>query len=153
MEMTLDRYASNADATLGILRVGREVECFILEDQHQAGAKVYGETRIPEGIYDIKFRDAGGMNTRYHERFPDTHRGMLHLQDVPGFEWIYIHPGNTDDHSLGCLLPGQRAELPTDSQRGSVMHSTDAYLALYAKIAAAVEAGETCQIFIRDCDR
>jgi hypothetical protein len=143
VNLTLDRIASNKDATLGLLRG----HCFILEDQHQE-TKVYGETRIPAGLYEIKLRNAGGMNAKFHTKYPN-HKGMLHLQDVPGFEWVYIHPGNTDDDTLGCLLPGYGATLPNSVNRGNVSSSRDAYLDLYDKIVRVIET-EQVFIYIRD---
>ena len=35
---------------------------------------------------------------------------MLHVLDVPGFEYILIHCGNTDEHTAGCLLVGDSQE-------------------------------------------
>ncbi len=32
---------------------------------------------------------------------------MLHIQDVPGFTYILIHTGNTDEHTSGCLIVGE----------------------------------------------
>ena len=64
------------------------------------------ETCIPEGEYEIKLRTVGGFNERYTKKYPTMHRGMLWLQDVPGFEYILIHQGNTDEHTSGCLIVG-----------------------------------------------
>ena len=93
MELELWRYSSDKDATLGFLMVDRgagwEFLCFICEDQFQK-TKIAGETRIPAGRYAIRLRDEGGMTGCYRLAFPiGFHRGMLHLQNVPGFKWVY----------------------------------------------------------------
>ena len=94
------RYDSGSDSTLSILGIPAEKEflCYILEDEHR-DVKVAGETRIPAGRYEIKLRppEQGNVNAKYMSKFPDMHKGRLWLQDVPGFTWIYIHIGNTDD--------------------------------------------------------
>lgn len=79
--------------------------CYTLEDEYQA-LKVKGETRIPAGVYEIKFRKKGGLHAKYNKKYPDIHRGMLHITDVPNFEHILIHTGNTDEHTAGCLIVG-----------------------------------------------
>ncbi|KKL14000.1 hypothetical protein LCGC14_2520110 [marine sediment metagenome] len=70
--------------------------CYTLEDEFRE-IKVSGETRIPSDTYELKLRTEGGLNERYKARFPDIHEGMIWLQNVPNFSWIYLHCGNYDD--------------------------------------------------------
>lgn len=143
MELILKRYNSTPDSTGGLLYANGEFVCYILEDQPQE-QKVAGETCIPRGTYEILFRDAGGMNEKYKQKYGEWHVGMLHLQDVPGFEWIYIHTGNTDDHTEGCLLTGLGTSLDHDH---TVQRSVDAYRRVYDLIKLAIlERGE--RVFI-----
>lgn len=142
MELFAQRISSGDEATLGILHDVTgfpEFQCYVLEDQHQ-DIKIAGETRIPAGRYQIKLRTEGGMTQRYGKRFP-FHKGMLWLQDVPGFEYIYIHVGNNDDHSEGCLLVGD-GQVSNVVERGQVTNSVTAYTRLYNKIVTALETEE-----------
>jgi hypothetical protein len=142
MEIALKRYSITAGSTGGLLSINGGFFCYALEDQPQE-IKVAGETSIPPGRYEIKFRDAGGMNDRYKGRF-DDHVGMLHLQNVPSFRWIYIHPGNTDSHTEGCILVGFGTDIRTDH---SLIRSVEAYRQLYWLIKIAIfDKGE--QVFI-----
>lgn len=152
MELELWRYSGGADATLGLLMVQhettRELLCFTCEDEFRT-VKVDGETRIPAGRYKIEFRESGGMHARYNVAFPKMHKGMLWLRDVPGFTWAYIHIGNDDDDTLGCILV---AEDRNESTR-SIQRSRHAYERIYPDIAAAIESGEGAWITIYDLDR
>ena len=111
MRLELYRYSSEKDSTLGILMLvddetdKKDFLCFTLEDEKRE-TKVYGETRIPEGTYQIEYRKEGGYHNKYTKRFPNIHRGMLHITNVPNFEYILIHCGNTTEHTHGCLLVG-----------------------------------------------
>jgi len=149
MELTVSRLFAGSDSTVGVLSVDEKPFCFTVEDEKRE-VKVPGETAIPEGRYEIKFRDEGGMTKRYRAKFPELHRGMLWLQDVPGFEWVYIHIGNTDDHTEGCILVNYNAMLDPIHGGGTGGNSTNAYKALYQKIVNAVDRGE--QVFIRVID-
>jgi hypothetical protein len=66
------------------------------------------------------------------------------LIDVPGFDGIRIHPGNTADDTHGCLLVGEKviqvAGVPF------LTHSKDAFERLFAKLSKAYDAGEKLQI-------
>jgi CRISPR/Cas system Type II protein with McrA/HNH and RuvC-like nuclease domain len=77
------------------------------------------------------------MTKRYAARY-DFHQGMLHVLDVPGFEWIYIHTGNTDDHTSGCLLVGYTK----NEDALTIGHSRAAYTDLYKAVVAAAKAGD-----------
>ena len=93
------------DDTIGLLFIGGKFACFILEDEERE-EKVPGETRVPAGLYKMELRTEGGMHRKYAERYGKKHKGMLWLRDVPDFKWIYIHIGNKNEHTDGCLLPG-----------------------------------------------
>lgn len=154
MRLRVDRYAADTEATLGRLYIDDAFECFTLEDQGREGAKVKGETRIPAGEYAIKLRPEGGWHEREAKRYDKKfgagwHKGMLHLQNVPGFEYILIHAGNTEQETMGCLLVGAATGV---DRRGhhSVLSSRSAYEKLYPKISKALLAGESVTIKIND---
>lgn len=150
MKINVQRLKSDPDATIGFLTVDSKPMCFTLEDEHR-DVKVMDETRIPSGVYEIKLRDAGGITKKYASKYPDIHKGMLWLQDVPNFEWVYIHVGNTDDHTSGCLLVGNSANLREGNK--TIGSSVDAYKELYVLVADAIESGEPVFIEIIDNDR
>ena len=132
MKLTVVRTQFGTDATNGILLIDDVFECYTLEDQYQE-VKVMHETCIPEGIYDIKLRTVGGFHEKYKARY-SNHKGMLHLQDVPGFTYILIHAGNTDEHTSGCLIVGETQQDLDISKDGFIGHSGKAYTKLYDKL-------------------
>ena len=140
MKLTVVRTQMGKDATNGILLIDGMFECYTLEDQYQA-VKVMHETCIPEGEYEIKFRKVGGFHERYSKRYQNAHYGMLWLQDVPGFTYILIHSGNTDQHTSGCLIVGETQQDLEVSKDGFVGSSTVAYKKMYAKVAGQLLLG------------
>lgn len=143
MKLKVIRYHSTEDYTLGmLLNVSKGIEflCYTLEDEHR-DVKVKGETRIPSGTYSITLRQEGGFHTKYEEKYGKMHKGMLWVRDVPGFEYILIHTGNTDEHTAGCLLVGNTSDI-----KGFVGSSTTAYKRIYPAIAKALESGEAVTI-------
>ncbi len=150
LELLNRRISSGDEATLGTLFDTTGLPaflCYVLEDQFNE-PKIPGETRIPPGRYQIKFRDEGGMILRYCNRF-SWHRGMLWLQDVPDFQYVYIHVGNKDDDTDGCLLVGD-GQISNVTERGAVTTSVAAYRRLYETIAAALDAGDEVWITVED---
>lgn len=148
MNLELIRYGFGGDSTLGRLSVDEEFACFSLEDQRQP-VKVKGETCIPAGRYEIKLRTAGALHEKYKHRFPELHRGMLWLQDVPEFQWVYIHIGNTDDETEGCPLVG-RVPVCLPNGEFQLLQSTPAYLDLYARILRRMSADERVWIHVSE---
>ena len=110
--------------------------CYTLEDEFRI-KKVSGETRIPSGTYELKLRTEGSLNERYKTRFHDIHKGMIWLQDVPNFKWIYLHCGNDDDDTDGCILVGSYLRL------NRVLNSRSTYRAIYPGIVENIKAGKT----------
>jgi hypothetical protein len=110
------------------------------------------ETRVPAGTYQIKLRKEGGFNARYTKKYGNFHKGMLHIQDVPGFEYILIHTGNTDEHTSGCLIVGDSQENNQLMKNGFIGKSVQAYKRIYTPIAEALENGEEVTITYVDYD-
>ena len=79
------------------------------------------------------------MTTRYAKRFPMLHQGMLHILNVPNFDWIYFHIGNREDHTDGCILLGQTANSKPEMTVGK---SFLAYEAFYRKVLPAALADD-----------
>jgi hypothetical protein len=66
---------------------------FTLEDPLRFGQKVYGDTCIPAGVYEIK--------VTYSPRFK---RDMPQILRVPKYTGVRIHGGNSHKNTLGCPL-------------------------------------------------
>lgn len=151
LQLLVKRMAPGLDCTLGVMfdvtLPRRKFLCYTLEDQPNF-PKVPKETRIPAGTYQIKLRTEGGMHPRYKKRFP-FHVGMLWLQNVPGFQWIYIHPGNTDEDTDGCILVGDQKVQHANGE-GKVLHSTRAYIRLYLKVVEELDKNHEVWITIED---
>ena len=155
MKLQVVRFSSQADSTSGLLfevnELGKHFLCYTLEDERRA-LKVQGETRVPAGVYSIKLRKEGGFHERYSKKYPGVHRGMLHIIDVPNFEYILIHTGNTDEHTAGCLIVGDAQENNQILPDGFVGKSVNAYKRIYPSIAKAIEQGEEVTIEYIDFD-
>jgi len=149
MKLRVVRYLSSDDFTLGMLldeTDGKHFLCYTLEDEHRE-EKVMHETRIPAGTYNITLRTVGGFHGRYTNKYGDMHKGMLWVRDVPGFEYILIHTGNTDEHTSGCLIVGN-----TSDRKGFIGSSVSAYKRIYPAIAEALERGEEVTITYENYD-
>ena len=160
MELEVIRFSSGTDSTNGVLfeidkhapaphaegyRCKRKFLAYTLEDEYREEKK-YGETRIPNGTYKLALRTVGGYNEKYKRRFPDFHVGMLYVTNVPNFEYILIHCGNTDEHTAGCLLVGDSQENNQITKNGFIGKSTQAYKRIYPRIAEALVCGEEVTI-------
>jgi len=145
MLIELRREQDNGSSTIGVMRIDGIFECFTLEDTFNE-PKIYSQTRIPEGEFRILLRDEGGMTKKYSKKYGDEHEGMLWLQDVPNFEYVYIHTGNKHEHTDGCILVGTGCD--SNKIRQSVTGSVLKYKKTYAKILKAIKDGEEVTIKI-----
>ena len=155
MKIEVLSFSSQVDSTSGLLfeitDIKRHFLCYTLEDERRA-FKVKGETRVPAGTYKIELRTEGGFHGRYSKKYPGVHIGMLHIQDVPNFEYILIHTGNTDEHTAGCLIVGDAQENNKIIADGFVGKSVNAYKRIYPSIAKAIQQGEEVTITYIDHD-
>jgi len=155
MDLEVLRFSSQKDSTNGLLfdvtGGKRKFLCYTLEDEHRDD-KVKGETRVPAGTYKITLRTTGGFHARYEKKYGSMHKGMLWVREVPNFEYILIHTGNTDEHTAGCLLVGNSQQANFGSSDGFIGSSVDAYKRIYPAIAAALEEGEEVSITYTNFD-
>ena len=155
MKLKVIRFSSQQDSTSGILMedtdLGLKFLCYTLEDERRA-LKVRGETRIPAGTYNITLRTHGGFDKKYSKRFPDIHKGMLWVREVPNFEYILIHCGNTDEHTAGCLLLGDSQENNIIIKDGFIGKSKNAYKRVYSYIVKAFQNDGEVSIEYIDLD-
>ena len=156
MKYEVLRISSGKDATSGLLfEISQNKRTFLaytLEDE-QRDVKVWGETRIPAGRYKLELRTEGGFHNRYLNKYGNTfHKGMIHVQDVPGFEYILWHIGNTDEHTAGCLILGNTQTNNRIAKDGFIGSSVDAYKFVYPRVAAAIEAGLSVEVEYIDYD-
>jgi hypothetical protein len=157
MNIDVKRFADNNDTSLGIFFIDGVFETFTVEDQEQKGDKVKGETRVPNGTYQISLREQGGYHNRYTKKYGSMHKGMLCIHNKPDwvlenngktFQYILIHTGNTDEHTMGCLLLNDAVSAKTFTGSSSV----DAYKRVYPKIAKALKSGEKVTITYTDIE-
>jgi hypothetical protein len=135
MLITLVREPSRDSWTLGLLSIDGRFQCFICEDVvRPAGEpKVPGKTAIPAGRYRIAVTHS-----------PRFQRQLPLLMGVPGFSGIRIHPGNTHEHTEGCLLPG------TDHDGRGVKNSQVAFDRLFGRLLSALAANNEVWIEISE---
>ena len=146
MKLELKRFSASKDSTLGLMFVDGEFECFTLEDEYRE-EKVKGETRIPEGTYKVAKREVlSGLTEKYRSKYHwfDYH---FMLQDVPNFQYVYIHVGNDEDHTDGCLLVGDAVKSNRFNEDNNLTSSGPAFKRLYQKMCEA----DIINISVTDC--
>jgi lysozyme len=125
MELKLLRDVCGAEFTLGKLFVDEEFDCYTVEDAVRPnGQKVPGKTAIPEGRYNVVVSHS-----------PRFRRDLPLLQNVPNFQGVRIHPGNTAKDTEGCIIPGKIRNAD------GVGQSRVAFDKLFAALRAELAAG------------
>lgn len=134
MKLMLERNYKKTDYTVGRLYVDGAFFCDTLEDRVRdlsREKKVPGKTAIPAGKYEVIVN----ISPRFKRKLP-------RLLNVPGFEGILIHRGNTPEDTAGCILVGENKAV------GKVLNSTPYELRLTEMIERAQTAGESIIIEI-----
>ena len=107
-----------------------------VEGQPVATWKIQNETAIPQGRYKVTLEMSGRFG-------PDT----ITVNQVPGFSYIRIHPGNTDKDTDGCILVGYKLSDVNIIQFGT---TRPAVADLKQKVKDALKAGEEVWITIKN---
>lgn len=135
MKLTLKRIALRPTYTIGKLYIDDAYFCDTLEDTvrdtNKSGKfdngeqKIKGKTAIPYGTYEIKWT----YSPRFKKYTPQ-------LMNVPSFEGIRVHAGNTSADTEGCLLLGE------NKQVGKVLNSRATINKFYPIIKEACSNGK-----------
>lgn len=131
MKMLLKRRFLGDNYTIGTLFINGERFCDTLEDKNRDAnrngkfdgkeKKVQGETCIPFGTYKVTLN----LSPRFKRPLP-------RLLDVPNFEGVLIHRGNTAKDTEGCILVGE------NKVKGKVINSTPYEVELVRRCADAI---------------
>ncbi len=127
MELRVERTDFSETSTIGTLYVDDQFECYTLEDKVRP-VKIKGKTAIPAGRYEVIIN--------FSQRFG---RMLPLFLNVPNFEGVRIHPGNTAADTEGCILVGETKDAEFIGQ------SRLAFEGLFNKLKTA---SETEKIFI-----
>lgn len=151
MILRVERRWPMDDYTISRLYIDGERYFCILEDKDRgllqtdsperiAEVEVKGETAIPKGKYLVDMDTVSPKYAKVAWAKKLCGGKMPRLVDVPGWEGVLIHPGNTAADTQGCLLPGKNLE------KGKVLESRACFEYIYGKMKAAHDRGE--QIYV-----
>lgn len=154
MKLVVDRKWKKSDYTISNLYIDGVKFCNILEDTDRMISsdmdldmiktlKVKGQTAIPTGTYKVTLSVQSPKYTKSKTMMAFCKGYMPRLLNVPGYDGVLIHPGNTAADSEGCLLVGKNDVV------GRVTNSTYWFKQLYNKMKAAIKRGETITIEIQ----
>lgn len=152
MELKIKRDLKEQKFTIGKLYIDGKYFCDTLEDKDRglvqsqplseiSKAKVYGETAIPTGKYELNMDT---VSPKFRLRtWASPYNGVVpRIMNVPGFEGVLIHPGNKPEDTLGCILVG------IYKGYGRVIESTMVFHNLMRVLTKAHERGEDIHITI-----
>lgn len=141
MELTLKRIARREKYTIGRLYVDGKYFCDTIEDKDRGlsqalpvtvnkNLKRRGVTAIPAGRYRITL-DVVSPKFSKKTAYQFCGGRLPRLVNVPAFDGVLIHIGNTANDTEGCILVGK------NTQVGKVLESTVTFRALYEVLQKA----------------
>ncbi len=102
IHLRLVRKPTTPSYTEGDLYVNGEWWAYTLEDTVRTGKKVFSQTAIPAGKYQLTV-----------DFSPEFKREMTHILNVPGFEGVRVHQGLDPSQTKGCpLISKARGQTP-----------------------------------------
>ena len=124
MKLELKRLHKTNNSTIGELSIDGKFECYVIEDVERE-TKIFGKTAIPKGTYEVVIT----MSNRFKKPLPL-------LLNVPNYEGVRIHTGNTALDTEGCLILGQTRSIDFVGQSKLAMS------AFMPKLKEALKSGE-----------
>lgn len=143
MKLKLHRTFKGETYTIGKLYIDGEYFCDTIEDKDRGlfqnmpleqikEKKIKYQTAIPTGTYKVTL-SVQSPKFSQKEQYNFCNGYLPRLIDVPGFEGILIHKGNTAEHSGGCILVGE------NKVKGKVINSTATFKKLYEVLKSATD--------------
>ena len=143
MELLLERIARRDAYTIGHLSIDGKRFCDTCEDTDRGlrqdlplsvnqAKKRRGITAIPVGRYRVTL-DVKSPKYSKKKQYDFCKGFVPRLINVPAFEGILIHIGNTAADSEGCILVGRNTKV------GMVLESTKTFKALYEVLRKATD--------------
>ena len=154
MKLTLKRIAKRDTYTIGRLYINGEYFCDKLEDKDRGlkqsmslseikAKKVYGKTAIPAGEYEITLHIISPKYSKKPWFVKFCGAKMPRILNIPGYDGVLIHEGNSDKDTCGCVLVGKNTVV------GKVLESKNTFAKLYPILKAASDKGERITINIK----
>ena len=141
MELLLRRIARKEEYTIGKLYIDGKYFCDTIEDKDRGlrqslpvsvnrSKKKAGATAIPIGKYQVTLKV---KSPRFSQKKQYEFCGgyLPRLINVPAFDGVLIHIGNTAKDTEGCILVGRNTKV------GKVLESGVTFRALYERLASA----------------
>lgn len=142
MKIELRREFFSDESTIGRLYIDGHYFCYTLEDTCREingktfpGCKVQNETAIPRGEYQVIID--------YSQHF---HRELPHILNVPYFDGVRIHAGNSARDTEGCVLLGRTRNVNWIGQ------SQAAFIEFFDKFEQAYNHHEGITILITNAE-
>jgi hypothetical protein len=153
MRLSLVRHTKTDNSTIGNLSIDDKFFSAVLEDTDRGltsdmdiaqikAIKVPKQTAIPTGEYTVSLKYKSpkfSLKTQYSF----TNGYMPRLMNVPGYEGVLIHVGNSPEDTDGCLLLGD------SSKPDYVVNSTATFKKFYNLLQAAEANNEDITIKIQ----
>jgi hypothetical protein len=141
MELNIKRIARRETYTVGRLYIDGKYFCDTLEDKDRGlrqdmpiavirATKRKGITAIPTGRYRMTLAvQSPKFSKRATYQFCNGY--LPRLINVPGYDGVLIHIGNTARDTEGCLLVGRNTKV------GKVLDSRKTFIELYDRLLGA----------------
>jgi len=159
MNIIVNRQKSQKDWTLSTFNADDNSFKGVGVEDEKRDIKVFGETRIGAGTYELElvnspkfsheyYRDANGnlmlakdwnlAKPEIKDIFKWKHE-LIHVKNVPNFDSILWHWGNTDLDTHGCYIVG--SVFGKTKGRDGVLNSRKKYTEIYPIIFRAIKKG------------
>ena len=153
MRLRVYRKYRKPSYTIGELYIDGVFFCHTLEDKdrglkqtddiaHIRAVKVPSQTAIPLGTYKVSMDIVSPKYSKVAFYQNLCNGKVPRVMDVPGFEGILCHAGNSAKDTDGCLLVGKNTAV------GKVLESKATFTELYGRMKKAHDAGEEITVDI-----